>query len=66
MPVCALPFLAGFVDGQRERLPFDVMLARLPEGAAQHWAAWHAAVAQIVARPRSRRSDGETAASGSA
>jgi hypothetical protein len=37
----------------------------LPEGAAQHWADWHAAVAQIVARPRPRHSDGETAARGS-
>jgi hypothetical protein len=66
VPVCVLPFLAGLVAGQMERLPFDTMMARLPEGAAQHWAAWHAAVAQIVARPRSRHSDGGTAASGSA
>jgi hypothetical protein len=60
VPVCALPFLAGLVAGQMERLPFDAMLARLPEGAAQHWATWHAAVAQIVARPRARHNNGGT------
>ncbi len=65
VPVCALPFLAGFVAGQLERLPFDAMLARLPEGAAQHWAAWHAAVARIVAPPRARHGDAGTAARGS-
>lgn len=50
VPVCALPFLAGFVAGQLDRLPFDAMLARLPRGTLQHWFAWHAAVAQITGR----------------
>jgi hypothetical protein len=52
VPACALPFLAGFVIGQLDRLPFEDMLAQLPEGTVQHWAAWHAAVARIVDRPR--------------
>ncbi|MGE0750055.1 MAG: hypothetical protein AB7K64_05650 [Variibacter sp.] len=51
VPACALPFLAGFVAGQLDGVAFDAMLAQLPEGAVQHWAIWHAAVARIVERP---------------